>query len=132
MTNINQTRMKNCVVNCKVINMCRPGSTPMEILLTGIPSNCGVGYIEAYIESTTEMTHGTDFILTQHCDGSLLIGLKKVYSIQGKNFFTISIIMLQYFNMSTATARHVCTLQGHGTEKRFFFLHSAFHDSSSI
>ena len=82
---INGSKVKNCNINCEVVNMCEhlPFTTPREILVSGIPSGFTVGYVEAYVEQTTGMKPGADFTLTQHFDTSLLIMLKKSYNMQG-------------------------------------------------
>ena len=85
-TNINGSKMRNCDIDCKVINMCGhiPTTPPKEILVTGIPSDCDIGYVEAYLENAINMKNETDFTLTQHSKGSLLIILKKTCKMQGK------------------------------------------------
>ena len=79
---INKSKMKNCNIHSEVVNMC-PFTMPREILVSGIPSGCTFGYIEAYVEQATGMKPDADFTLTQHFDSSLLIMLKKCYNMQG-------------------------------------------------
>ena len=79
---INKSKMKNCNIHSEVVNLC-PFTMPREILVSGIPSGCTFGYIEAYVEQATGMKPAADFTLTQHFDSSLLIMLKKCYNMQG-------------------------------------------------
>ncbi|KAL5471194.1 hypothetical protein EMCRGX_G029281 [Ephydatia muelleri] len=78
---INKSKVKNCNIHCEVVNMC-PFKMPREILVSGIPSGCAVGYIEAYVKQATGMNPDTDFTLTQHFGTSMLIMLKKSYNMQ--------------------------------------------------
>ena len=83
---INESKVKNCNIHCEVVNMC-PFTMPREILVSGIPSSCTDGYIEAYVEQATGMKRDADFSLAQHFGTSLLFILKRSYDMQGNLHF---------------------------------------------